>query len=241
MNDGHYRPLRRVSAAEAVRRELIEAIEAGDLEVGGKLPTETELARAFGVSRPVVREALGGLRASGVIQSRPGRGSFVASERPQGLLLLGRYSEQDLHEVRSHLEVPGVAQAAARRTPEHCERLSQIIAELETEQDPRQWVARDAAFHVCLAQATKNSVQLRLVEDLRDLLVEHSFAAALVPGRIAEANAEHRAIYEAVAAGDAQTAQREMQRHLNKVQECLPSKASETATSRYQNRERGEQ
>lgn len=218
MSEVEYRPVRRLSAAEAVRRELIEHIETGDLAVGGKLPSETELARAFGVSRPVIREALGGLRASGVIQSRPGRGSFVASQRPTGLLLLGRYAEAELHEVRCHLEIPGVAEAAQRRSPKHCDRLRELIAELDAESDARRWVALDATFHICLAEATGNRLQLRLIEDLRDLLVEHSFAAALVPGRIEEANAEHRVICHAVVAGDADQARREMQRHLEVVQ-----------------------
>jgi DNA-binding FadR family transcriptional regulator len=218
MDEVQYRPVRRLSAAELVRRELIEHIETGDLAVGGKLPSETELARAFGVSRPVIREALGGLRASGVIQSRPGRGSFVASERPTGLLLLGRYSEDELHEVRCHLEIPGVAEAAQRRRPEHCDRLRELIAELEAENDVRRWVTLDATFHICLAEATGNGLQLRLIEDLRDLLVEHSFAAALVPGRIDEANAEHQVIRDAVLAGDADQARLEMHRHLENVQ-----------------------
>src|SRR4030081_2393247 len=164
MSEVNCRPRNRVGAAEAVRRELIESIESGDMPVGAKLPSEAELARAFGVSRPVIREALGGLRASAVIESRPGRGSFVASARPRGLLLLGRYSQEELHEVRTNLEIPGAGQAALRRTQEQCERLGGIVEQLEAETDARTWVVLDAAFHVCLAEATGNGVQLRLVE-----------------------------------------------------------------------------
>jgi GntR family transcriptional repressor for pyruvate dehydrogenase complex len=234
------RPIRRVSAADAVRRELVELVESGELSVGQKLPTESELAAAFGVSRPVVREALGGLRASGVLQSHRGRGTFVASEQPRNLLLLGRYSTDDLYEVRCHLEIPGAEQAALRRTPEHCERLAQIIAELDSERDPERWVVLDAAFHVAIARASGNGVQLRLVEDLRDLLVEHSLAATEVEGRLEEAQREHRTIYEAILAGDATAARAAMQEHLDKVTRRMAEQERRAADRRNNHPPKGE-
>jgi DNA-binding FadR family transcriptional regulator len=217
MSGNSYRPIKRVNAADAVRRELLERMESGELAVGEKLPTEAELATAFGVSRPVVREALGGLRASGVIQSQQGRGSFVASGQPRSLLLLGRYSTEDLYEVRCNLELPGAEQAALRRTPEHCDRLTEIVTAMDAERDPNRWVVLDAAFHVAVARAGGNGVQLRLVEDLRDLLVEHSLAATQLPGRLEQADAEHHAIHDAIVAGDASRARDAMREHLEKV------------------------
>jgi DNA-binding FadR family transcriptional regulator len=224
-----FRPIRRVNAADAVRRELLEVMESGELAVGEQLPTEAELAAAFGVSRPVVREALGGLRASGILQSHRGRGTFVASEQPRSLLLLGRYSTGDLYEVRCNLEIPGAEQAALRRTAEHCERLTEIVAELDSESDPERWVVLDASFHVAVARASGNSVQLRLIEDLRDLLVEHSFAATTVEGRLEAADHEHRAIYDAILAGDARAARGSMQRHLENVTRCVPTEDRTTS------------
>src|SRR2546428_279929 len=75
----------------------------------------------------------------------------------------------------------------------------------------------DAAFHVALAEATGNQVQARLVEHLRDLLVEQSLVIVAIEGRIAQANSEHRSIYEAVAAGDEGRAERAMSTHLLNV------------------------
>jgi GntR family transcriptional repressor for pyruvate dehydrogenase complex len=217
------RPVRRVSAADAIRRELLELVDAGELAVGEKLPTEAELSKAFGVSRPVVREALGGLRASGVLASHPGRGTFVASGQARSLLLLGRYSTGDLYEVRCNLEIPGAELAAIRRTEAHCARLEEIVSELEGEADPERWVVLDAAFHTAVARAGGNGVQVRLVEDLRDLLVEHSLAATAVEGRQKEADREHREIFEAIVAGEASRARDAMQRHLDNVTRCMPA------------------
>jgi GntR family transcriptional regulator, transcriptional repressor for pyruvate dehydrogenase complex len=204
----------RTNAAEAVREQLVGAIESGALEVGDRLPPEHELARVFGVSRPVVREALGSLRAVGFIVSRNGRGSFVAPREARRPPLLGRYSLEELHEVRSLLEVGGAALAARRRSEQHVARLAEAVGALDACSDLDQWVRLDAAFHVTLAEATGNEVQAQLVNHLRDLLVEQSHVIAAVDGRIAHANREHRAIYEAVRDCDPAAARRAMSRHL---------------------------
>ena len=74
-------PLKRVSAMEAVLSQLRTAIEEGAVQVGDKLPAESALSAEFGVSRAVVREALRGLQALGLTESRTGRGTFVVSAR----------------------------------------------------------------------------------------------------------------------------------------------------------------
>ena len=97
--------------------------------VGQKLPSETELARTLGVSRPAVREALGGLRAMGLVESIDGRGTYVNASAPssRGPSLLDRYSTDKLHEVRSHVEIPGARLAARRRGPEQIARRRSIV------------------------------------------------------------------------------------------------------------------
>jgi GntR family transcriptional repressor for pyruvate dehydrogenase complex len=217
MTSAPYRQIGRTNASDAVREQLVSLIKDGELKVGERLPPEQELARLFGVSRPVVREALGSLRAMGLIVSRNGRGSFVASAGTARPPLLGRYRVRELHEVRTHLEVPGASLAAARRTEVHLERLGQLTESLESTDEPERWVPLDAAFHVALAEATGNQVQARLVEHLRDLLVEQSLVVVAVEGRIRQANKEHRAIYEAVSAGDEKGAERAMSTHLLNV------------------------
>lgn len=209
----------RTNASEAVRTQLLKLIESGRIGVGERLPSEHELARSFGVSRPVIREALGTLRALGLVVSRSGSGTFVKSRRPEssGLSLLGRYSTDELHEVRSHLEIPGAGLAATRRTPEQLARLRAIVDSQQSCTEPGAWVELDAAFHVALAEATGNQVQARLVESLRALLVEQSLAVAKIEGRLVEANDEHGSILEAVIAGDGGGARRAMTRHLRKI------------------------
>jgi len=70
-------PLPRLSLFEALADQIEERILAGQLEAGAKLPSEDALARQFGVSRPVVREALAQLRERGLVETVSGSGTFV--------------------------------------------------------------------------------------------------------------------------------------------------------------------
>lgn len=198
---------------ESVRAQLEEAIRTGKAEVGSRLPSEYELARTMGVSRPVLREALGHLRGLGLIVSKNGRGTYVASPafRP---LLLGRYSTEELHEIRILLEVKGASLAAQRRRASDLRRLKQAVDELARCTDNKAWVELDVAFHVALAVATGNQLHAHLVRDLRGLLLEYSFVVAAVDGRMKNAAEEHRAIYEAVRDRDSKAAQQAMSDHL---------------------------
>ena len=207
------------SAAEAVHAQLLRWIESGQLEVGERLPSEHELGKSFGVSRSVVREALRGLRTMGLVSPRNGRGTFVASTRPVhgGVALLGRASTDELDEVRSHLELPGARLAARRRTPAQLAALGDIVDAQAQCADPEAWVRLDAAFHVVIAEATRNRVQVRLVESLRELLVEQSIAVARIPGRLAAATEEHRAILAAVGSRDEAGARAAMAHHLERI------------------------
>ena len=199
--------------AEAARSQLEHAIRSGKFEVGQKLPSEHELARALGVSRPVLREALGHLRALGLIVSKNGRGTYVGSVS-RGPLLLGRYSLDELYELRSLLEVKTAALAAERRQKRDLVRLRRAVEALEECTIVQEWVRLDAAFHVALAEATRNQLYAHLIEVLRDVLVEQSQVAASVEGRINNANHEHRRIYEAVSDQDPARAKRAMAAHL---------------------------
>lgn len=211
-----FRQIARTSAAESVRDKLLAFVQTGRLPIGSKLPSEHELARSFGVSRPVVREALGALRAAGVLESRTGSGTYVVAVRSTkpGFLLLGRYTPDDLHEVRSQLEVPGAAAAARRRTPDQLRTLERIVAQHAGCTDVVEWVEDDVQFHVTLAEATGNELQARLVAELSELQFEQNVVAAELGGGLAAPEDEHREILDAVSRRDAGAARRAMSRHL---------------------------
>ena len=74
-------PLRQSKLADQLYEQILAKIVSGALPEGGKLPSEGQLCELFGVSRPVVREALSRLQADGVVISRHGSGSFVQPQR----------------------------------------------------------------------------------------------------------------------------------------------------------------
>src|SRR5262245_19736716 len=110
-------------ASQAVEAQLLALIQSGAIRVGEKLPGEITLAQEFGVSRTVVREALGALKALGLLSSRSGSGTFVIAVEPRGspLSLADGYTSDELHELRMHLEIPGAGLAARRRTSDQLE------------------------------------------------------------------------------------------------------------------------
>jgi DNA-binding FadR family transcriptional regulator len=209
------------SVADLVRRQLIELIESERIAVGERLPAETELAAVFGVSRPVVREALVSLRILGLTSSRPGRATFVASNRIRMPLSFGGIAPHHLDEVRRYLEVPCAALAALRRTEKDLEDLGRLVNELEAESDPARRVRADSQFHVAVARASGNPLFARLVEDLRSVVEEQSLAVSLVPGRREAATREHRALFEAIRGSDDAAAEKLMSAHLQHLEQSM--------------------
>lgn len=207
----------RRSAVEEVRKRLISLIESGQLRVNDQLPSENELARSFGVSRPVIREALVSLHAVGLTSARSGKGTFVASDRVKAMLLQGRYAPAHLNEVRRHLEIPSARIAAERRTDEDLVRLKDILSRMDASEDASQRNKLDAQFHIAIAQATGNPLFVKLVDDLRAMLEEQSLAVSVLPGRRGKASAEHRELYDAILRQDARAAANAMAVHLDAV------------------------
>lgn len=225
-----YRVVRR-SAAEEVRAQLVGLIESGQLKVHDRLPAEAELARRFGVSRPVVREALGRLQALGLTESRAGLGTFVASNVTRLTVSFGRYSASDLNEIRRYVEVPAARLAALRRTADDIDQLQAALSVHETSASPEEAVASDAKFHCTIARATRNLLFVRLVEDLREILQEQSLAVSTLRDRAASAAREHHGVLDAIVAGDGDGAAAAMEEHLDAVERAIRAIARHTAAA----------
>jgi DNA-binding FadR family transcriptional regulator len=206
---------------EVVLSQLRGSIEEGRVQVGEKLPAEAALSAEFGVSRAVVREALRGLQALGLTESRTGRGTFVISARPAEHLSFGDYSTRDLLEVRRHVEVPVAGYAAARHTPDDLDRLWQLIERMDVEEDAATWVALDSLFHIAIARASGNPAFARFIEDIREALAQQSSLLNQLGGRLDESNTEHRRIVAAIAEGVPEAATEAMATHLARIETAV--------------------
>ncbi|MFQ4147638.1 FadR/GntR family transcriptional regulator [Arthrobacter sp. LAPM80] len=214
-------PIARVSAAEAVFQAIRTAIEEGELHVGSKLSSETMLAAQYGVSRSVVREALRSCTALGLTETLTGKGTFVVANRVSSDLVLGQYSARSLMEARPHIEVPAAEFAATRRTAEQLEEMRGILALMAEEDDPEIWVSLDASFHAAIARASGNGVFERVVNDIRDAMVNQSETINLITGRTRQSDAEHLTILDAIARGSSNDAGLTMATHLRAVDAAL--------------------
>ncbi len=214
-------PVRRRSAVDEVRERLTAAIRSGQLQINTKLPSENELARLFGVSRPVIREALVGLEALGLADSHTGRGTFVSSGQIKPELLFGGYRGEHLNEVRRLLEVPSARIAAERRSTSDLAQLSTLIGALADQDDPRQRNKLDAEFHIAIANASDNPLLAKLVGDLRVVLQRVSYLASYLADRREQAQLEHQRIFDAIKLGDASAAVAAMSAHLDAIDRSM--------------------
>jgi DNA-binding FadR family transcriptional regulator len=204
---------RRGAVADVLAR-LQQQIAAGEYKPNERLPSESELCKAFGVSRPVVREALMSLQALGLTTSQAGIGTFVVSDRVRVPLLMGRYSPADVREVRRCIEIPAARLSAERRTDRDVGEIAAIMARMDDADNPARRNQLDASFHIAIARSSGNPLIVKLVEDLRSVLEEHSLAVARAPYRRRAASHEHRAIYDAIVDRDPDAAAAAMEAHL---------------------------
>jgi GntR family transcriptional regulator, transcriptional repressor for pyruvate dehydrogenase complex len=203
--------------------QIFERIVAGEFPMNARLPAETELARRFGASRPVVREALARLREDGIIVSRQGSGSYV-KRRPDSAILsfvpVGSIADvQRGFEFRAGLEGAAAALAAERWEDADIAEIRRALKALDHRIANRQLgVDADVEFHRAIAQATHNPYHIAVQETLhahiafgmnltRNLSLRNAARLRLVQN-------EHVAIVAAIEARDSRRARVAMERHI---------------------------
>lgn len=201
-------PLGSHSIVESIYRTLRQEIATGNLPPGARLH-QAELAEKLGTSRTPVREALAHLASDRLVEFQPNRGYFVATMS----------ESRTRAAVEARLTEPLIARLAAeRRPPGALERMAAAIATERRAHDS--WEAYEASreFHLALADASENEFLQRLTEQLwvADLGRPLYQAYVNVAGSdwIAGDAAEHDDIYQAVAQGDADAAERAALTHL---------------------------
>jgi len=220
------KPIKVRRASDQIFEQLRDLIFRGELKPGEQLVPERDLAQAFGVSRPTVREALNKLVTMGLVEHRQGQGTFVRSheatrERNPLAAIIDRQetSLEDLLEVRMGLEAQSASLAAERATPEDMQRLEEILAAMEGEYvEGRLGIEEDVAFHMGLAYATKNPVQVYIMRSFHDLLhfgIEENLRHLWEdPANLPIIQQQHRRILQAIKEHDPEAASEAMKTHI---------------------------
>jgi GntR family transcriptional repressor for pyruvate dehydrogenase complex len=206
-----------------VEAQIEALILEGRLRVGDQLPTEARLARRFGVSRTVIREATSRLMARSLLEAQPG-GLVVCSPSTESvgrsLSLMLRMGQEPLEhervlEVRRLIEVEIAGLAAERRTEVNLRKMAEILSTAEKlRDDPENFPQLDVAFHRELAIATQNELYVILLDAVSDTLMSYRRVGFRVPGMPDRSLRHHRAIFEQVSAGSVAGAREAMRAHL---------------------------
>jgi DNA-binding FadR family transcriptional regulator len=230
-----FEPLRGLQRYERVAERLAEEIRAGAFAPEERLPSERQLAQRLGVGRASVREAIAALQVQGLIETRPGSGSFVV---PDALDRLGPGASALPHdaspvavlEARATLE-PAVARlAAGRAQPDTV--AERLLGAMEASSDPADpearagWNESDRLFHRQIAAMTGNPVLLGIADHVAALMDQPLWQrlrddSIATPGRTAVHLAEHRMIYEAVAGGEPDAAAFYAHEHVKRVRRYM--------------------
>jgi GntR family transcriptional repressor for pyruvate dehydrogenase complex len=213
-----------VRLADKVVEALLEAILEQGLRPGDPLPPERELCEHYGVSRPIMREALRALTSRGVIEAHAGRRltvAQVAAEEVSATLRLYFHGRNkvpfvNINEVRAGIEIQIAELAAERASPLEIEQLrDNARAMREVESDREKHSLLDLEFHRLLARMTHNDLFLIMLDSISPLLLEIRRATFRLPNDPLRAYNEHVAIVDAVARGDCTGARHAMRDHLN--------------------------
>lgn len=197
-------------------RALRDAIVTMRLKPGERI-SEQEIATHYGVSRSPVREAFIRLGDAGLLRILPQRGTLVVK--------ISRSAVENARFVREAIEVALVGEAARRAGPADRTALAASLAEQAAavgRRDGRALFALDEAFHRLIAGVAGRPAAWDVVEEVKSQMDRVRFIDMAEAVPMALVVAQHRAVAEAIAAGDPAAAERGMREHLALILESLP-------------------
>lgn len=219
----HLQPIRQQKVYEAVMSQFVALIEDGTYGPGHRLPIERELSEQLGISRASVRQALTGLAAIGLVESRPGDGSYVTERRTDFTWQLDAASALEILEGRRAVESGTARLAALRRTDDDLEQLTEIVRTMDEQVDEGVHpVDTDRQFHRSIAVASHNPVLLQAMDALVEQMKGPEWHRIKLWGLRGEEQTDriqrqHRQILAAIRDQDERLAEKLLQEHIDRI------------------------
>lgn len=223
------KPVTRVTVADQVLDQLGSWILEEQISPGTKLPTERELAQMFETTRGRVREALRALALIGLIVTRPGDGSYVASDTkvPLEALELMFFREtrkyDDLYQTRQMLEPPLYALALKHVAATDILRLNDLLEDAERvahgSQSPEEFLEIIDRYDEIIVQLTHNTVLEKLMAIFRTMSHELFLKLLRVPGAMLNSLDRRREITHALQAGDENGVRKAVNQHMESARD----------------------
>lgn len=223
-------PIAKNSLVDRVVEQIRGFIEQGKLCAGDRLPTETELVERLQVSRGALREAIRRLETLGLLTVAQGRGMFVADSRRlskcvqlfRSAMAISPKDSVEFAEFRRLLECHAVRQAAELATPEEVAELRSLCEQMNRPGlGYQELVELDWRFHRLLVEIAGSELQRNIMEVLQEFMVAGMWHTARNPRDLELSPPLHRAIVEAIAAGDPDLAEDAMQVHMDALVRLL--------------------
>jgi GntR family transcriptional repressor for pyruvate dehydrogenase complex len=229
-----------VNRPKHVVDSILSSIQDGTLQPAERLPSEAKLAELTGVGRTSVREALAALRLMGVVETRVGAGSYVAtslnggnmqSDIAEEIARAISLSEEalQLQEARAVFETGMVRLAATRYDDSRSQRFLELLSNMDDAAEAERYedyIRLHRDFHLELAQATDNAVVEATERSFLDSMDHEGWKdmerQSYLPNRrdyLTNSANEHRAIFKAVLAGDGAVASELIHNHYARHEE----------------------
>lgn len=209
--------------------QQIEQLILTRLKPGDKLPGERELAQMLGVSRSSLRDALLRLEVVGLIESRQGSATVVRDVSADALIpslakVIAHKGHliRELLDFRAMLEPMLAARAARHASPQEIVEMEEILSRQNKKvQSGRLAIEEDSEFHDAIARASRNSVVLKVLDVVMDLLRETRAHSLQTKGRPRKSLSGHMKIMAAIRRHDARAAESAMRSHIRDIQEMV--------------------
>jgi len=213
-----------VKLVDRVFDQLMERIKGGNYPPDSRLPGEHELASILGVSRPIIRDALGRLRDKGLVYARQGAGTFVSAQASPATHLA--YSPvktiadiQRCYEFRLTIEPAAAYFAALRRDEAAIQKIASALSDLrEATSHQLHRTDADFIFHKAVTEAANNHYYTASIDALKPHIAVgmHLHGLSLMGPRpgLKQVFEEHNSIYLAIAEGRPDDASLAMRKHL---------------------------
>ncbi|MEE1114381.1 MAG: FadR/GntR family transcriptional regulator [Eubacterium sp.] len=227
-----------VPVFQRLMNDIMNEVKEGRLRAGDRLPPEREWAKAMGVSRAAVREAVRALEALGLLEGHQGSGTYISNTFHLAFLqpmtisyFLGGGTVQTLQEFRRALEIESAKIAAMNCTPAYYAELLTINKQMESAETEELSAQYDRDFHRKIVEMTGNCLLIDSMASIYSLLDSMTLSLRKVihreNGDSQIVFEQHRAILEAIGHGNPMLARNCMREHMNLIEDYL-EKVNET-------------
>ena len=196
------------------------------LKKNEQIESDRVLAEKLGVGRTNIREALKVLEVLGMIDIRPGQGSYLSSGEENFFniplswsLFLNGNQTKDIVEMRNLLEVKAAALAATCDKQEKLSKLEEVSARMQKSyqtKNYKEFLQDDVVFHTCIAECSGNQVIFSMLQTISNFMKHISQTGMVEENQLKEIYEEHKQIFDAICIKDGKKAEKAMEEHLQK-------------------------